>query len=60
MREKKEKPQSSVSEMQKIILCMDTECLMLVLRREPETWVSSPHMFGWVSASSGAKGERRE
>ena len=30
MHEKKEKPQSSVSEMQKIILCMDTECLMLV------------------------------
>ena len=30
MHEKNKKTQSSVSEMQKIILCMDTECLMLV------------------------------
>ena len=30
IREKKEKPQSSVSEMPKVRLCMDTESLMLV------------------------------
>ena len=60
MHEKKEKPQSSASEMQKIILCMDTERLMLVLRGEPENWVSSPHRCGWVSASNGAKGQRWE
>ena len=30
MHEKNKKTPSSVSEMQKIILCMDTECLMLV------------------------------
>lgn len=50
MHEKKEKPQSSASEMQKIILCMDTERLMLVLRGEPENWVSQASQV-WVGLS---------
>ena len=59
MNERKEKSQSCQGNVESHIM-YGRQCLMLVQTGEPENWVSSPHMFGWVSASNGAKGEKRE